>query len=142
MAEESTGSATAGAELPSVEEAVAWTGDKIDAGSGGSVGRVEGIYLDADSGEPQWVLTRIGRFGHHSAIPFSHVVAGVGRVWAPYERDLLRRAPRVHAGRPLTREGELELCAFYGIGEEIGRGAEIADRPEGAETARPAQPGG
>lgn len=142
MAEETGGllSATAGTELPSVEEAVGWTGAKVDAGSGGSVGRVEGILIDSESGEPHWVVARIGRFGHHTAIPFSHVVAGVGRVWAPYERDLVRRAPRVHAGRPLTRESELELCDFYGIGDESGRGAEIADRPEGAETARPAGP--
>jgi hypothetical protein len=109
---------------------------------GGVVGRVEGVLVDAESGDPAWLLVRMGRFGHHSALPFSHAVGGVGRVWAPYDRDMVRQAPRVDAGPPLTRERELELCAFYGIGEDAGRGAEIATRPEGSVTAQPAQPPG
>jgi PRC-barrel domain len=130
----------ADAELPAAEEALGWTGAKLDAMGGSSVGRVEGVLVDAESGDPTWLLVRIGRFGHHTALPFSHAVAGVNRVWAPYARDMVRRAPRIDAGRPLERERELELCSFYGIGEDAGRGSEIADRPDGAVTSRPAPP--
>ena len=129
-----------GAELPGLEEAIGWAGSKLDEIGGSSVGRVEGILVDADSEDPKWLLVRMGRFGHHSALPFSHAVGVIGRVWAPYDRDTVRQAPRIDAGQPLTRERELELCAFYGIDEDSGRGAEIAGRPEGAVTAKPAQP--
>lgn len=129
-----------GAELPGLEEALGWAGSKLDEIGGSSVGRVEGILVDADSEDPKWLLVRMGRFGHHSALPFSHAVGGIGRVWAPYDRDTVRQAPRIDAGQPLTRERELELCTFYGIGEDSGRGAEIAGRPEGAVTAKPAKP--
>ncbi len=129
-----------GAELPPLTEALEWTGSKLDEIGGGSVGRIEGVYVDAENGEPVWLLIRMGRFGHHSAIPYSHAVAGVGRVWAPYDRDMVRQAPRIDAGQPLTRERELELCHFYGYGESRGRGAEVAKRPEGAATAQPASP--
>lgn len=131
-----------GAELPSAEEAMGWAGAKLDEIAGTSVGRVEGVYVDAVSAEPRWLLVRMGRFGHHSAVPFSHAVAGVGRVWAPYDREMVRQAPRVDAGQPFSREQELELCRFYGMGENVGRGAEIAERPEGSVTARPAEPAG
>ena len=126
--------------LPETGEALGWAGAKLDELSGGTVGRVEGVLVDAESGDAKWLLVRMGRFGHHTALPFSHAVGGVGRVWAPYDRDMIRRAPRVDAGRPLTRELELGLCAFYGMGEQTGRGAEIAGRDEGSVTAEPAPP--
>ena len=129
-------------ELPGTDEALTWAGAKLDVMGGGVVGRVEGVLVDAESGDPKWLLVRMGRLGHHSALPFPHAVGGVGRVWAPYDREMVRQAPRVDAGQPLSRERELELCAFYGIGEDTGRGAEIADRPEGSTTAQPAQPPG
>jgi len=129
-----------GAELPATDEAVGWAGSKLDEMGGSAVGRVEGVIVDAIGGDPKWLLVRMGRFGHHTALPFSHAVGGIGRVWAPYDRDMVRQAPRVDAGQPLTRERELELCAFYGIAEGVGRAAEIADRPEGSVTAQPAQP--
>jgi hypothetical protein len=109
--------------------------------SGSGVGRIEGVYVDADDGTPKWLLFRIGRFGHHSVLPFSHAVEGAGKIWAPYERKMVRGAPRVDAGEPLGRERELELCEFYGIGEGTGRRAEIADRAEGSITAHPVKPG-
>ena len=137
MADGTTENAT---ELPTLEEALGWTGAKLDEMSGAAIGRVEGVLVDAESGEPRWLLVRMGRFGHHTALPFSHAVGGVGRVWAPYDRDIVRRAPRIDAGQPLARERELELCAFYGIGEDAGRGSEIAGRPEGSVTAQPAPP--
>ena len=126
--------------LPDTGEALAWAGAKLDELSGGSVGRVEGVLVDALRGDPKWLLVRMGRFGHHTALPFSHAVGGVGRVWAPYDREMVRQAPRIDAGQPLKRERELELCAYYGMGEETGRGAEIAGREEGSVTAEPAPP--
>src|SRR5688572_11744862 len=138
--EPETGSSASDAELPSLEEALGWSGSKLDELGGSAVGRVEGILVDAESEDPKWLLVRMGRFGHHSALPFSHAVGGIGRVWAPYDRDRVRQAPRIDAGQPLTRERELELCAFYGIGEGTGRGAEIAGREEGSVTAKPALP--
>jgi len=129
-------------ELPGADEALGWAGSKLDEIGGSAVGRVEGILVDAEGGDPKWLLVRMGRFGHHTALPFSHAVGGIGRVWAPYDRDMVRQAPRIDAGQPLPRERELELCAFYGIGEDAGRGAEIAGRPEGAITAQPTPPRG
>jgi hypothetical protein len=126
--------------LPGTDEALGWAGAKLDELSGRAVGRVEGVLVDAMSGDPKWLLVRMGRFGHHTALPYSHAVAGIGRVWAPYGRDTIRGAPRIDAGQPLSRERELELCAYYGIAEDAGRGAEIAERPDGAVTAEPAQP--
>lgn len=127
----------AAAKLPSVEEALGWVGSRLDEVGGGSVGRVEGVYVDAEDGEPRWLLVRMGRFGHHSALPFEHAVAGVGHVWVPYDRDAIRCAPRLEPGAPLNREQELELCRHFAIREGTGRAGALATRDPGSPTARP-----
>jgi len=124
----------------SVEEALGWTGRKLDDVGGSTIGRVEGVYADAEDGSPAWLLFRVGRFGHHSLLPIAQAVGGEDTVWVPYEREMMRRAPRVDAGLPLGRERELELCDFYGIAKGTGRRAEAAARPEGTTTAHPAEP--
>jgi hypothetical protein len=53
------------------------------------------------------------------------------------EEEALRSAPVVDPTRPLRREHELTICAHFGIGEGVGRAAEVAGRPEGAVTAEP-----
>ena len=127
------------ASLPSVEEALAWKGSRIDEMGGSSVGRVQGIYVDAESGEPVWLAAKTGRFGRTTAVLIRDCAAAAGHVWTAHPRDAIRRAPAIDPRRPLTREAELELCAHYGIGEGQSRQAEVADRPEGSVTAEPAE---
>ena len=118
-----------------VDEAASWTGWKVDGLDTANVGRVEGVIVDLDDGSPAWLLVRMGRFGHFSAVPFALAAPGVGRLWVPFDRDTLRAAPRVDAGSPFTREGELSLCDFFGIPRSQGRAANVVTRAEGSETA-------
>jgi hypothetical protein len=60
--------------------------------------------------------------------------------WVAYEERAIRSAPVVDPTRPLRREHELTICSHFGIGEAVGRAAEVARRPEGEITATP--PGG
>ena len=46
-------------------------------------------------------------------------------------------APVVDPTRPLRREHELTICAHFGIGEKVGRGAAVASRAPGGITATP-----
>jgi hypothetical protein len=119
---------------PSLEELKAWAGSRLDEIGGARVGKLEGVYVDAESGEAEWLLARMGRFGRHTLVPAHDAVAGVGHVWVPYPRDTLRGAPRVEPGHPLDIERVAELSAHYGV----GRAGELAGRAPGAVTSRPA----
>jgi hypothetical protein len=123
------------AELPTAEETREWIGFRLDDVSGASVGNVKAVFWDAENGDPAWVVAKLGRFGKTIAVPFRDCAAGVGHVWVPYGRDELRSAPGVDALNPLTREQELAVAEHYGISERVGRGAEVAGRPEGEVTA-------
>jgi hypothetical protein len=130
------------AELPTAEAAGEWIGFRLDDLSGDGVGNVKAVFCDAESGDPAWVVAKLGRFGKTVAIPFRDCAAGAGHIWVPYGRDELRAAPGVDALNPLTREQELAIAAHYGISERVGRGAEVADRPEGEVTAEAVEPAG
>jgi hypothetical protein len=134
--------------LPSLADALGWTGLELDSRDGQPAGRVYGIYADADGGTPAWLIVafeqRAGRFSFGRqdtkavVVPLRECAAMPGRVWTAQSGEAIKAAPAVDPARPLLREHEATICAYYGIGAQIGRHAEIDARPEGSITAQPA----
>jgi hypothetical protein len=140
--------AAAGA-LPSLAEARGWSGLALDDAGGRTVGRVDGVYADAEGGGPVWLVVTLGqgrarrlwprRRGTTAVVvPLRECAAMPGRVWTAQGREAIRAAPTVDPSRPLLREHEAAICAHYGIGASVGRHAELAGRHAGALTAQPA----
>jgi hypothetical protein len=111
---------------------------QIDGLGNKTLGRIAGIHVDVEDGEPRWALIRLGPLAGCTAIPFEHVAEGAGRLWAAYDRDWIREAPRFRPNESLTALQELELCAHWGVGEQQGRAAEVAGQGEDEITAVPA----
>jgi hypothetical protein len=118
----------------------AWEGLEVDAIDDRGVGRVDGLFVDAESDEPVWVVVKPGRFGREIAIPFGDCAPVIDRVWVPHSWRSLRGAPVIDRARPLTREQELAICAHYGIGPGEGRVGELEQRTEAEVTACPSGP--
>jgi hypothetical protein len=125
--------------LPTLDDALQWNGLQIDGLGNKTLGRIAGIHVDAQDGKPRWVLVRIGPLAGCTAIPFEHVAEGAGRLWAAYDKDWIREAPRFRPSESLTALQELELCEHWGIREGEGRAAEVADQDAEAITAVPAE---
>ncbi len=126
------------APAPSLAEVRGWVGYELDEIDGDAVGRVHGFFADAGSGEPSWLVANLGRRRPRLvAIPLGDCAAAPGRIWVAHGREQIRAAPVVDPDRPLLREHELAICAHYGIGEQVGRAAEVAARAEGSLTSRP-----
>jgi hypothetical protein len=124
--------------LPSVAEVKGWVGHAVDDVGGAVVGQVQGFFVDAEGGEPTWLVARQGRVrGTIVTIPLRDCAGGGGRVWVAHAGDAIRGAPVVDPTRPLLREHELTICAHYGIGERIGRAAEVDARAQGSITSQP-----
>lgn len=120
--------------MPDLQEALGWSGFRVDDVYGARVGIVEDIYVDHETDTPCWILVKMGRFSDaHALLPVRDAVAGNGHVWIPYEKDLIRRAPQIAAGMPIAQELERALCVHYGV--MSSRGAEIAEIPASALTA-------
>jgi hypothetical protein len=123
---------------PEASEALSWVGWRLDEIGGQAVGKVEGAFVDTESGRAEWLLLRLGRFGARAPVPAREAVGGVGRVWVPYREEAIRHAPKVDARAPLARERELQLLSHFGIEGQVGRAAELAERDPEAITSRPA----
>ena len=123
----------------STAEAMGWLGADLAELNGNSVGQVQGLFVDADSGEPAWLVARLGRRRRARvvAVPFANCAGAPFGVWVAQEADTIRSAPVVDPTRPLRREHELTICAHFGVGENAGRAAEVAPRQEGNITATP-----
>jgi len=86
-------------------------GYKLDEMGGAQVGRIEGKA----SGRVEWLVARMGRFGHYCLVPARDAVAANGRAWVPYTRDQIRRAPRVEPKAPLESVSEQAVLEHYGL---------------------------
>jgi hypothetical protein len=129
---------------PSKDEASSWVGWELDEVGGSPVGRIHAIYVDSESGAPAWLIAGLvqgGLLGRRRrvlvAVPLRDCAGAGGRVWSAHAQEPLHEAPIVDPTRPLLREHELAICGHYGIGEGVGRAAEVAGRAEGSVTSQP-----
>jgi hypothetical protein len=140
-----TDASAAAAALPSLGEATSWHGFEVDDVAGARIGRVHGVFADALGGEPAWLIVALRRrfslLGRRATslvvLPLRDCAGAGGRAWTAHAGDVIRTAPTVDPTRPLLRKHELAICAHYGVGERVGRAAEVLGRPEGAVTAQP-----
>ena len=124
-------------ESSSVRPTPSWTGHRIDEITGGHVGRIEGLLIGESSGEPEWLLARMGRFGPYTLVPARDAVGGVGHVWVAYTRELIRKAPKVDPNQSLLAAAERRLLEHYGLAVDADRATELAARADDAVSARP-----
>jgi hypothetical protein len=124
---------------PTAAGETSWLGAEVAGLNGGSLGQVQGFYVDAESREPAWLIARLGRRRRARvvAVPFANCAGAPFGVWVAQDAEAIRRAPVVDPTRPLRREHELTICAHFGIGERVGRASAVAGRPPGDVTAVP-----
>jgi uncharacterized protein (TIGR02271 family) len=83
-------------------------GDKI-----GSVGQV---YLDAQSGDPEWVTVKTGLFGtKETFIPLRSATVTDERVTVAYDKAQVKDAPQIDADGPMSHTEEDQLYHYYGL---------------------------
>ena len=83
-------------------------GDKI-----GSVGQV---YLDTDSGNPEWVSVKTGLFGtKETFVPLQRANVSDDRITVAYDKTQVKDAPQIDADGPLSYADEDQLYKHYGL---------------------------
>ena len=80
------------------------------------IGKIDEIYLDHESGEPEWALVNTGLFGTKSTfVPLRGVSDSGGTLSVPYEKGFVKDAPNLDADGELSREQESELYRYYSL---------------------------
>jgi uncharacterized protein (TIGR02271 family) len=103
--------------------------DLYDA-NGDKIGTIEEIYLDAQSGEPEWALVNTGLFGTKSTfVPLQEAGESEGAVRVPYEKAQVKDAPKIDPDGELSQQQESELYRHYGL--DYGESRSDSGLPEG-----------
>jgi uncharacterized protein (TIGR02271 family) len=122
--------------MTQVTEAYEWRGRNVVTSDGDKIGRLEEVYLDTDSGQPEWATVRTGLFSaQHTFIPLVEVDHRQGEIVVPYSRDQVKDAPSVDPDGDLSHEEEDRLYDHYGMGRS--RPAEGQGEPVGHDVSGP-----
>jgi uncharacterized protein (TIGR02271 family) len=89
---------------------------------GAKVGTVKQVYLNDDSGAPEWVTVHTGWFGmRESFVPLSGARKAQDMLQVPYEKETIKGAPNVDADEHLSHAQIVDLYRHYGVRPPSGR---------------------
>jgi uncharacterized protein (TIGR02271 family) len=97
---------------------------------GDKIGSVSEVYLDDQSGRPEWATVKTGMFGtKETFIPLADAQLDGDSLRFPYDKAKVKDAPTIEAEGHLSPAEETELYRYYGIGEGTAdnRGTETTE---------------
>jgi uncharacterized protein (TIGR02271 family) len=99
------------------QDAVAsWRGRSAVDSDGDKIGKIEEIYMDAETSKPEWLAVTTGMFGSKvSFIPIAEASEAGDEVRVPYDKQQVKDAPTAEADGELSQEEESGLYSHYGL---------------------------
>src|SRR4051794_39137643 len=86
--------------------------------SGQKIGSAAEVYLDDETGQPEWVTVRTGLFGtKESFVPIRNADLTDDGVRVPVSKDRVKDAPKIDTDGHLSPQEEEELYRYYGLGD-------------------------
>ena len=102
--------------MPDIDTIRTWQGRTMVDRDGGRIGPIDAIYLDDQTGEPEWALVTTGLFGTKSSfVPLAQATQTGEEVRVPYDKQLVKDAPRVDPDQHLSEAEERQLWRHYGL---------------------------
>ena len=122
--------------MPDVDTVRSWQGATLVDRDGDRVGTIDAIYVDDQTGEPEWALVNTGLFGTKSTfVPIAQATSSGDQVQVPYEKQLIKDAPRMDPDGHLSEAEEQELWRHYGLDYDTAYGGQQAGYDTAAGTA-------
>ena len=104
--------------------------------SGEKIGKVDEVFVDQDTGQPEWIGLGTGMFGSKRVlVPVKGAETRGDGVYVPYSKDQVKDTPDID-GDEISQETERELYSHYGL--EYSHAPSATGLPEG----EPGYPGG
>jgi sporulation protein YlmC with PRC-barrel domain len=89
--------------------------DVVDR-DGKSVGNLEFVFNDADTGRPEWLGVFGGTLRHYyKLVPVEGVERDATRLHVPWSKDQVKSAPDYGGARSVSNELERETYSHYGL---------------------------
>jgi uncharacterized protein (TIGR02271 family) len=98
------------------------TGADVYGSDGSKIGSAGQVYLDDQTGNPEWVTVKTGLFGtRETFVPLSQADFSGDRLTVPFDKDRVKNAPQIEPDGDLSPAQEDELYTYYGLASTGGR---------------------
>jgi uncharacterized protein (TIGR02271 family) len=101
--------------MATLEDVKTWRGRQAVGPDGEKIGKIDDIYLDRQSGEPEWAAVKTGLFGTNvSFVPLEGASPSGDEIRLNYDKATVKDAPNVDPDGELSPEEERRLYEYYG----------------------------
>ena len=91
----------------------------VDTG-GSKIGKVGQVYLDDQTGQPEWVTVKTGLFGtKESFVPLALARHDGDQLTVSTTKDQITGAPQVDEDGHISQQEEDEIYRYYGVSEGV-----------------------
>jgi uncharacterized protein (TIGR02271 family) len=102
--------------MPDLDTVRSWEARTMVDRDGTRIGPIQAIYLDDRTGEPEWALVNTGLFGTKASfVPLAQATQTDDDVRVPYDKQLVKDAPRIDPDQHLSEAQERQLWRHYGL---------------------------
>jgi len=109
-----------------------WVGRTLIDRNGDKIGRIDDLYLDDDTGQPEWLAVSTGLFGTRlSFVPIRGAESRGEDMVSQWTKEQVKDAPNAEADGQLSEEEEERLFRHYGLDygqRRSGKTADVEDR--------------
>ncbi len=103
--------------MPTTQDITSWRGQKLVSQDGDKIGTIDEIYIDEQTGEPEWLAVSTGLFGSRvSFVPLAEAQRDGDEIRVPYSKDQVKDSPNAEADGALSQDEESRLYRHYGLG--------------------------
>jgi uncharacterized protein (TIGR02271 family) len=101
---------------PTIETVQSWQGRTMVDPAGDKLGTIDAIYLDDETGQPEWATVTSGLFTAKTAfVPLAQAQDTGDSVQVPYDKQQVKNAPTMEPDGQLSQDEEAELYRHYGL---------------------------
>ena len=120
--------------MPEMTDAYEWHGRTMVGSDGEKIGTISEIYVDAETGKPEWATVSSGLFGTKSNfVPLAGASPQGEDVRATATKEQVKDAPGVENDRELSESEERRLFEHYGVPYTTEGSTTAQGQPNGGE---------
>jgi hypothetical protein len=92
-------------------------GVDVKSADDATIGKVNDVFYDAATREPEWIGLGSGFFGmKHLVVPLDGATTEEDCIRVPFDRDVVKNQPEFdHEHGVLTRDSEHRLCVYFAL---------------------------
>jgi uncharacterized protein (TIGR02271 family) len=111
--------------MATTDQILSWRGRELYDRDGDKIGKIDEVYLDTTTNQPEWALVNTGLFGTKSTfVPLRDAEATGDEVRVAHIKSQVKDAPGIDPDGQLSESEEAELYRHYDLDYPAGDGAD------------------